>query len=235
MSFFREISKRLPGIVGILFLVYLGALLFAPHPSGWEKVFRQIARWTGLLMLLVVFIAALAIGAKALVARIARALRGGHSAPSDSIGPRSDAISKKQGFFAKIAGGIEQYTINFFDLSLSSYWYAIVFAYESFQMFQVHNDAFAVYSLLCCFALGIDSLVRLAKEPGFFTRLWFGYMFLGLTVLTVCIDASKPGDIGSVVLDIISFGALSFAGFYGHYRSSERIATEAVALVSSES
>ncbi len=234
MTFFRELSKRLPGIVGILFLVYLGALLYAPHPSGWEHVLRQIALWAGLAIGLVLLIAALAIGVKALVARIVSALRGGLSGSSDSIEPRSDARLQKKGLFAKIAGGVERFTANFFDPSTSNYWYSVAFAYQTYLMFQGENYIFAAYSLLCSLVLGIDSIVRLAKEPGFFTRLWYGYMFLGMSVVTACVDASKPGDTGSVIMDIVFFGALSFAGFYGHYRSSERIATEAVALVSSE-
>ena len=219
MTFFRELSKRLPGVVGILFLVYLGALLYAPHPSGWEHVLRQIFLWAGLVMVLVLFIAALAVGVKAVVARTARVFRGGTPGSSDPIERRSDASSQKKGFFAKIAGGVDKFTIEFFDISFSNYWYSVIFAYGTYQLVREHSYLFAAASLLCCLVLGIDSIVRLAKEPGFFNRLWFGYMFLGLTLLNVCVDASKPDDLASVVMNVIIFGLLSFAGFYGHYRS----------------
>ncbi len=225
---------RLPGIVGILFLIYLGALLYAPHPSGWEHVLREIALWTGLMMLFVVFLGALAIGAKAIVARVARVFRGEVLGTPSPPEPSRDAISPKKGFFAKFAGGVEHFIINFVDLSSATYWYAVVFAYETYNMSREHSYVYAAYSFLCCAVLGIDSIIRLAKEPGFFNRLWFGYMFLGLVVLTVCLDASKPDHLASIIFDVIFFGALSFAGFYGHYRANEGIDEDAIGLIARE-
>ncbi len=99
------------------------------------------------------------------------------------------------------------------------YWYAVVSAYETYSMFRVHSYLYAAYSFIVFVIFAIDAMLKLEKQAGFITRLWCGYVTLGWLVLTACIDGSKPDSRPNVVFDVLVFGALAFAGFYGHFRS----------------
>ena len=220
MTFFRELSKRLPSIVGILLLVYIGALLFAPHPSGWEIIFRESATFVGILFVLAIIGGTLAIVIKLTTRRIRSAINTYTPTGANPSDGGESYSRRKPSVLSKILTGLDQYIIIFWDGSSMVYWYAVASAYETYSMFRVHSYLYAAYSFIVFVIFAIDVMLKLEKQAGFITRLWFGYVTLGWLVLTACVDGSKPDSRPSVVFDVLVFGALAFAGFYGHYRSS---------------
>ncbi|MGC8485700.1 MAG: hypothetical protein ACP5O6_08725 [Candidatus Baltobacteraceae bacterium] len=234
MTFFRGLSMRLPGIVGILFLVYIGALLFAPHPSGWEKILRNVMTIGGLVIALVVIGGALAILAKGTIRRIGSAIHGTSPMGTDSSDAREVGPSAEPGFLSKFATGVDGYIIDLWDGSFMVYWYAMASAYETYNMLRTHSYLYAAYSFVVFAILAIDAILKLEKQAGFVNRLWFGYFFLAGLILTACVDGSTPANRPNVVFDVLLFfGAFAFSGFYGHLRSraiSENRASDVIPL-----
>ena len=227
MIFFRGLSRRLPSIVGLLLLVYIGALVFAPHPSGGEQIFRNILMVLGFICAFVILGGALAVLARAITVRTMGTFRALPLRAAQSIGAQVPIAQKKPGFLSRFAHGVDQYIIDFWDGAIMVYWYAVASAYETYNMIRIHSYYFAAYAFIVFAILSIDAILKLDKQPGFVNRLWFGYFFLAGLVLTSCIDGSTPASRPSVVFDALFFGAFAFSGFYGHFRSrtkSEEIA-----------
>ncbi|NNM98914.1 MAG: hypothetical protein HKL91_03835 [Candidatus Eremiobacteraeota bacterium] len=219
MIFFRGLSKRLPSIVGLLLLVYIGTLEFAPHPSRGEQVFRNILMVVGFICAFVLLGGALAVLARVITVRTMAMFRASLLRAAQSTDSQVPRAQKKPGFFSRFAHGVDCYIIDFWDGAFMVYSYAVASAYETYNMLRIHSYYFAAYSFVVFAILSIDAILKLEKQPGFVNRLWFGYFFLAELLLTSCIDGSTPASRPSVVFDVLFFGAFAFAGFYGHYRS----------------